>query len=334
MEWVKSTAPVRSLTWQGGELVDAVGGRAWSTEGVERRTATDHGPGFDRGVVSPSGRYSVVHAERGTEALLLEGTQPLRALTRSQDHAEDYDYPVALGVLRDGREILVHCPQEYNVLEIEDVASGQRLTTGAREAKDVFHSRLSVSGDGRHLLVAGWVWHPYGVVEVFDLESALADPAVLDGRGVLPTQPGIDAEVESACWLDDDRLAVATGDEFLDDEGVASLGPRRIGVWSLSQRAWLHRSSVDFEVGTLLAGGGRVVSLHGHPRLIDVITGEVLAEWPEVKVSRRAGAFGVTHIPTPVAALRPDGMLLAVAQEEGIALVRLPQGVGSADLPP
>ncbi|WP_307167643.1 hypothetical protein [Streptomyces rishiriensis] len=331
---MKSTTPVRSLAWQGDELVDVVGGRAWSADGVERRIAGDHGPGFDRCVISPSGRYSVVYAERGTEALLLEGTRPLRGLTRSPDHAEDYDYPVALGILADGREILVHCPEESGVLQIEDVASGQRITTGAREARDVFHSRLSVAGDGKHLLVAGWVWHPYGIVEVFDLESALTDAAVLDGHGVLPLQPGIDAEVESACWLDADRLAVATGDEVLADEDVPELGRRHIGVWSPSRRTWLHRNPVDFEVGTLLAGGGRLVSLHGHPRLIDVTTGEVVAEWPELRVSRREGAYGVTHIPTPVAALRPDGMLLAVAQEQGIAFVRLPQGGGSADLPP
>ncbi|MEV1062810.1 hypothetical protein [Streptomyces sp. NPDC050263] len=337
MEFLKTTEPVRSLVWQGGDLVDVVGGRAWNRDGAERRAATGRGSEFDkfdRCVVSPSGRYSVVYAERGADALLLEGAIPLRELTRDSYHDEDFDYPVALTALPDGREILVHCPEEYNVLQIEDAASGQRLTPGTREAKDVFHSRLSVSGDGRRLLVAGWVWHPYGIAEVFDLEAALTDPAVLDGHGVLPMEPGIDAEVVSACWLDDDRLAVATGEEFLDDEDVPALGPRQIGVWSLSGRAWVHRSSVDFEVGTLIAGGGRVVSLHGHPRLIDVRTGEVLEEWPEVAIPRREGAYGVTHIPTPVAALHPDGTHLAVAQDENIALVRLPSAVGSADLPP
>jgi hypothetical protein len=189
-----------------------------------------------------------------------------------------------------------------------------------------------VGRDGRHLLVSGWVWHPCRIVVVFDLASALTEPAVLDGRGVLPMEPGIDTEVVSACWLDDDRLAVATGEEFLDDEEVPALGPRQIGVWSLSDRTWLYRSSVDFEVGTLIARGGRVVSLHGRPRLVDVMTGEVLEEWPEVKVSRREVAFGVTHIPTPVAALQPDGTPLAVAQDETIALVRLPSVDGSMDV--
>lgn len=319
-----ASAPVQSLVWRGDDLVDLVGGRAWDSAGVERRIFPDRGPAFDRGVASPSGRYSVVYAERGTKALLLEGARVVRELTRSPYHADDFDYPVALAALRDGREILVHCPDEYAVLQVEDVESGQRLTAGTRQAKDVFHSRLSVSRDARHLLVAGWVWHPYGVVEVFDLDSALTDSAVLDGPGVLPMEPGLDAEVVSACWLDDDRLAVATGDYVLDDEEVATLGPQHLGVWSLSQRRWLHLNRADFEIGTLISEGGRVVSLHGHPRLIDIATGSVWAEWPELDVSRRCGAYGVTHVPTPVAALHPDGTRLAVAQAEGIALVELP----------
>ncbi|MGW2742750.1 hypothetical protein [Streptomyces sp. NPDC001450] len=321
--WTVS-ASVQSLVWQGDDLVDLVGGRAWDSVGVERRISTDHGPGFDRSVVSPSGRYSVVYAERGTTALLLEGARVVRELSRSAYHAEDFDYPVALGALRDGREILVHCPDEYAVLQVEDVESGQRLTAGTRRARDVFHSRLSVSQDARHLLVAGWVWHPYGIVEVFDLDSALADPAVLDGPGVMPMEPGLDAEVASACWLDNDRLAVATGDYVLDDEEVPTLGPQHLGVWSLSQRRWLHRNRTDFEIGTLIAEGSRVVSLHGHPRLIDIATASVLAEWPELDVSRRDGAYGVTHVPTPIAALHPDGSRLAVAQAESIAIVQLP----------
>ncbi|MFH8770972.1 hypothetical protein [Streptomyces sp. NPDC017958] len=331
VESLETTAPAQSLVWQDDGLVDLVGGRAWNSAGVEHRTVTGYGSVFDRSVVCSSGRYSVVYAERGTRALLVQGSRVVRELTRSDYHADDFDYPVALGVLPDGREILVHCPEEYNVLHIEEVESGERLTSGTRGDKDVFHSRLSVSQDGRHLLVAGWVWHPYGIAEVFDLEAALTDPAALDGPGVLPMEPGIDAEVESACWLDHDRLVVATGEEFLDDEEVPALGPRELGVWSLSERRWMHRSRVDFEVGTLLAQGSRVISLYGHPRLIDITTGAVLAEWPEVAVTRREGAYGATHVPTPVAALHPDGTRLAVAQTGSIAVIQLPDpGDGQA----
>jgi len=320
------TAEAQSLVWDGDDLVDVVGGgRRWGPDGVEQRASVVRGGPFDRSAVSPSGRYSVVYAERGTRALLLDGDRLVRELDRSYDYAEDFDYAVALGALQDGREVLVHCPEEYNVLEIEDAESGERLTGGERHPRDVFHSRLAVSPGGTHLLSAGWLWHPYGVVEVFDLTSALTDPAVLDGPGVLPLDPGIDAEVVSACWLDGDRLAVATGGELLADKETPALGPRQLGVWSLSARRWIHRSRVDFHIGTLIARGDTVVSLYGHPRLLNVTTGAVVAEWPTVEVPRREGSYGATHIPTPVVALHPDGTRLAVAQPESIAIIDLPE---------
>ncbi|MFD9685693.1 hypothetical protein ACFWXO_08015 [Kitasatospora sp. NPDC059088] len=293
-------------------------------------------------MVSPSGRYAVVHEERGTRGVVvgLDGRGVLRELARADHCADAYDYPVALGALPDGREVLVHCPEEYNVLQIEELESGRRLTGGAREPVDIFHSRPAVSPDGRYLLVTGWVWHPYGVAEVYDLAAALADPAVLDGDGVLPASPETDAEVVSGCWLDADRLAIATtgeldylvddgADDGADDSGCAAApaaGANHLGVWSMSARRWLHHSPLDHRAGTLLGRGGsaQVVSLHGHPRLLDAATGTLVAEWPEVTLTRRNGSYGAEHIPTPVAALSPDGRRLAVAQDKGIALIDLP----------
>ncbi|MFD4554785.1 hypothetical protein ACFWP5_10770 [Streptomyces sp. NPDC058469] len=322
------TDEAQSLAWDGDDLVDVVGGRRWGPDRVERHVSVDHGFSFDRSVSSPSGRFTVVYDERGTEALLLEGDRPVRELERDNDHAEDFDYPVALGVLWDGREVLVHCPDEYDVLEIEDAETGERLTGGDRTRNDVFHSRPAVSPGGTHLLSAGWVWHPYGIVEVFDLDRALTDPAVLDGRGVLSLYPGNSSEVISACWLDGDRVAVATGEEFVDEEETAEaadLGRRQLGVWSLSEKRWVHRNRVDFHIGTLIPRGDTVVSLYGHPRLIDVTTGASMMEWPTVEVPSREGSYGITHIPTPVAALHPDGNRLAVAQPDSIAIIALPE---------
>ncbi|MEV6499497.1 hypothetical protein [Streptomyces prunicolor] len=321
------TDEAQSLAWDGDGLVDVVGGRRWGPDGVGRQVSDDHGYSFDRSVRSPSGRFTVVYDERGTEALLLKGDRPVRELGRSEDHAEDFDYPVALGVLREGREVLVHCPDQYDLLEIEDAETGERLTGGDRTRNDVLHSRLAVSPGGTHLLSAGWVWHPYGIAEVFDLERALRDPAVLDGRGVPSFYPANSSEVISACWLDGDRVAVATGEEFVDEEESAEtegLGKRQLGVWSLSEKRWVHRNRVDFHIGTLIPRGDTLVSLYGYPRLIDVTTGVSPAEWPAVEVPSREGSYGITHIPTPVAALHPDGNRLAVAQTASIAIIDLP----------
>ncbi|MGI8647880.1 MAG: hypothetical protein DLM55_00650 [Acidimicrobiales bacterium] len=314
-----------SLRWDGEELVDVVGGgRSWSVDGTERAASRNYGYPFDRAVVSPSGRYVVIYTERDTKALVLDGTRIVRELNRSYCHATDFDYPVALGMLPDGREIVVHCPDDYNVLEVDDVESGQRLTKGDRDPQDVFHSRLAVSPDGRHVLSAGWLWHPVGIIKIFDLQHALREPAVLDGAGLLPMSPGSDAEVASACWLDSDRVAVATTQEIFDNEEINDLGPAELGVWSICGERWLHRTRVDYRIGTMVARGDTVVSLYEHPRLIQVETGTLIAEWPEVKVARKDGSYGVTHVPTPVAALHPDGTPLAVAQPDSIAIIPLP----------
>lgn len=174
----------------------------------------------------------------------------MRELHRSYYHAEEYDYPIALGTLPDGRDVLVHRPDHYDNPVVEDAATGER-----------------------RVLSAGWEWHPFGQVWVFDLAAALAEAVELDGIGRVSRPDGLDGEVVAACWLD----------------------------------------------------GDRVVSLCGHPRLVDAATGAFLAEWPEVRVSRREGSYGVTHVPTPVAALHPDGTRLAVAVRNGTAVLALPQ---------
>lgn len=333
MKTLKTTSAPNSLFWEGEDLVDPLGGfRRWTPDGREHGSASVLAYRFDRAVRSPSGRWTVVYEERGTKALLLEGTEIVRELNRSFYRAEDYDYPVALGTLPDGRDVLVHCPEEYNNLVVEDAASGERLTPAARDPQDAFHSRLAVSPDGRRLLSAGWVWHPSGEVWAFDLAAALADAAELDGWGRVSYPEGTEGEVVAACWLDGGRVAVATGDGSTGggstggEERPVTLGPQEVGVWSAADERWTHRSRLGFTAGTLLAcGGDRVVGLCGHPRLVDARTGAVLAEWPEVPVSRREGSYGVTHVPTPVTALHPDGTRLAVGGTDGISVLELPQ---------
>ncbi|MEV5954949.1 hypothetical protein AB0M11_14460 [Streptomyces sp. NPDC051987] len=316
----------RSLAWQGDDLVSWVGGgRRWGRDGVERRAPFTWSLPFDAGTVSASGRYSAVWQERGTKAVLLEGERVVRELNRSYYHAPSFDYPLGLGTLGDGREVVVHCPDDYNVLQIEDAASGERLTAGDREPQDVFHSRLSLSPDGRYLLSVGWFWQPFGTALVYDTALALTDPGTLDGKGLLPATAVMRGEVTAGCWLDADRLVLAAGREEWDEEESAGLAPCHLGVWSVSAGRWLHRSPAgDAEPGVLLLPrGDQVIAFPGHPRLLDTATGRIVAEWPEVGVPAKSACFG-REDPTPVAALHPDGTRLAVAQTDRIAIVTLP----------
>ncbi|MDQ0766839.1 hypothetical protein QF027_009474 [Streptomyces canus] len=325
VESIPVKAAPKALAWQGDELVSGCG-RRWGRDGVERKAVFTWSLPFDAGITSASGRYSAVYQERGTQGVLLEGERVVRALNRSDYQAPNYDYPLALGTLGDGREVVVHCPDEYNVLQVEDVASGERLTAGRREPQDVFHSRLSLSPDGRYLLAVGWFWHPFGIAMVYDTALALTDPATLDGEGLLPAAAVLTGEVTAGCWLDVDRLVLATGTEGGSGGEESTLPARHLGVWSVSEGRWLHRNPIaNAEPGVLLLPrGDHVISLFGHPRLLDTATGRLVAEWPEVDVPMKATCFGVSHVPSPVAALHPDGTQLAIAQAQGLALITLP----------
>lgn len=286
---------------------------------------------YDRAVTSPSGRWTVVYGERGTRGLLLDGRRVVRELRRDDEQADAFDYPVGLGELPDGREVLVHCPERYDLLLIEDVATGERLAAGSREEmSNLFHSRPAVSPGGRWLMTAGWVWHPAAICDVHDLDRVLTDASVLDADGILDLLSLSHAEVDSACWLDGDRLAVVAGDigwypEMDDESGEGrGQGPRQLGVWSCSSATWLHRHDIPGPFGAILGCGEAVLALYGYPRLYDIRTGELVARWPRLATSRQEGPYGVTHIPTPVAAVHPDGTRVALAVESGIAVIGLP----------
>lgn len=95
----------------------------------------------------------------GTKGLLLRNGQIVRELNRSFYHANIYEYPVCL-VRHGARTLLIHCPEDYNRLEIEDAETGGKLTLRSSDPADIFHSRLRPSANGGRLLSAGWAWAP------------------------------------------------------------------------------------------------------------------------------------------------------------------------------
>src|SRR4030095_5144376 len=177
---IKSGHEAGALCCHGDELVDWAGIIRYQLDGTSSGPKVNYAYRFDRAVSSGSGEYVVLYEQLGTKGLILKRGKVVREINRSFYHAHVYEYPVALFTLPDGREVIAHCPDHYNVIETEEVESGNRLTSRTGEAADFFHSRLLVSSDSRYLLSAGWVWHPWDTIQLFDIPQALEAPANLD----------------------------------------------------------------------------------------------------------------------------------------------------------
>jgi hypothetical protein len=276
----------RTLVWLGDDLYDV--GAGWRSIPFDGSSGTarfsGYGDTFDAAVVSPNRDVVALLASTGTKGLLLAADgRVIREVNRSFYHAGAYRYPLALFTLPDGRTGVVHCPDQYNRLEIDDAVTGVRLTIADdRIAADVFHSRLAASPSGRYLLSAGWVWHPWGCLMVYDLHRALARPDVLDSHGDVFNLTGlIQAEVSGACFVGDD-VVISTSAEPNDPEEPDDLAPTMLARWSPITRQFIWRRTLDLTAGDLVPIAGHVLALNQHPRLYDANNGDLLAEWPDL----------------------------------------------------
>ncbi|MBO0838159.1 MAG: hypothetical protein J2P28_21950 [Actinobacteria bacterium] len=317
---------VRSLIWARDRLLDPVGGEASvGLDGSVTPGSVNWTYEFDQALASDDGETTVLYTALGTKGLVVRGRREVREINRSYYHASVYEYPITVGRLHDGTDVLIHCPDGYNRLAIETLADGKRLASATDQAADLFHSRLRLSPDGRRLLTAGWFWHPYGVVAIYDLMHAREDPTALD-HGDTSHEPAVHAEVESACWLTSDQVVLSTSpeEEPLRDSDSTALGPGELGVWSISQRQWIARSTSGGHTGTLHAIGRHVLALYEHPRLLDPVTGAVIDAWPGLATGTQTSSILVDDGLAPAVAVDAANGRFAVASNNVVTVIQLP----------
>lgn len=293
---------VRSLAWDGDSLVDWAAGevRYYLDGRVGKRqwVVTYH---FDAAQMSPNGEYAVAYTRLGTKGVVLRRGKILREINRSYYCASSFEYPLAMFQLPDGREVMAHCPDAYNRLEIDDLATGVRLTAARdRNPADYFPSRLTASADGRWLLSAGWVWHPLDVVAVFDVAAALENPLLLDGQRL-----GVEAwaDESSAAFVDNRHLLVALdGIDYgaeIEQRPEGDFGEFRL--FDLMQPAFPVITSPQAPVGTMMViNDDYVLGLYEYPRLFQISTGAVVAKWPQIPCGRQFSSLPETDVP-PIA---------------------------------
>jgi hypothetical protein len=327
---------VRSLCFQEDALVDWVsGGRAFALDGTERRARINFGYRFDAAVSSEDGLYAVIYERLGTKALLVDSAgRLLRELNRSFYCADAYEYPAHLFRLPGGRHVVAHCPEEYNRIEIDDVATGRRLTESTvRKPEDFFHSRLASNPSATRLLSAGWVWHPWDAMLHFDVAASLSDPTHLDSlTWSAPSGPNVDLAGESsACWLSDELVAVGGSAEGenpkapTEEGGSARLRPSGLAVFDVLLRRYIRSFRLSNPPGTMMrVGDDHVVSFYRYPKLISLLTGEIVQAWEDLATGMQTSSVCQDVIESvPPMALDPVRRRFAVADPEAIHVVVL-----------
>lgn len=309
----------RSLVWQDDHLVDWVGGGTrFTMDGAVMPASVYFAGDFDAAIATSSGDIVVIYKRLGTKAIVLENGRVEREINRSYYHADVYEYPICLWESKERPAALVHCPDEYNQLEIEDAVTGERISfSEKRTPPDFFHSRLSISPSGTYLMSAGWVWHPMDIANIYRLPTSdgLAD---LDSPFATVDTAN---EVSTCAWINDTSVLAANSDDYEYEEGEPFTAGA-LGRWSLRSKKWSNLSVPTTTLGLLMPlGEDHVISFFEYPKLLRISDGAVIKEWPHIGSGKQTSSI-IHHIDTlPPIAINREGMRFSVANEDCIHVI-------------
>lgn len=274
---------LKTIDWRKDDIVDwASGGQLYSSDGEQRQIGKYHYAfGFDASITSQNGQYAFIYKRLGTKGLLLKDAEVIREINRTYYCAENYEFPAAFVTV--GKETyLVHCPIDYCQLDFENVETGEIVSNiPGRKPSDVFHSRLSISPDKKYLMVCGWVWHPVDTVELFDIAACLENPLLLDTGFV---SPNLGTEINSASFIDSERILLASTDEEPFDDEIPPLLPQKhLAIWNFVKNEITSPIKVKGEFGNLFAINQRQAwDMFKFPKIINIQTGEIESKIEEI----------------------------------------------------
>lgn len=318
-------APVQSLCWRGDVLVDWAGGNCViHANGEVSRPYSRWAFYFDAAIQSRSGRHAAIYQRLGTKAVILDNGKLVREINRSFYHANVYEYPITFLQHPDGRELVAHCPDEYNRIEIKEVVSGRRLSDSSdRNPQDFFHSRLSVSPDGKRLLSAGWVWHPFNSAATWLISDVLADAKALD-RANRPDESS-STEINTAIFLEGDRILMSSNPDAddLGNETESPFLPGCMGIFNFRTQAFEAVAKVEEITGNMMwLGDGLIVGFYETPKVIDLGTGKIIHRWGDLSTGKQSSSICHHLEKLPTMAIDHDRKRFAVATKDQITVVQ------------
>lgn len=314
-----------TLTWTDHHLIDlANSATLFLPDGQIKKLENYYLPfSFDSALSSSDGVYSVLYNRLGTKGLIMKNKKILREINRSYYHAGVYEYPIAFAKLKDGRDIRIHCPNEYNRLEFEEVETGLLLTDHAdRNPSHFFHSRLEVSPDNKTFLSKGWAWHPYDFVEIFDIEECLESPKALDKSKLIPD---VSAEICTASFITNELVLIGSPNETepFDDEPSNLLENGEIGIWNVTTNEISDIIKPNCKVGGNLIAIDDTFAweLFRHPKIINFRTGEIVEEIKEIYSGKQISSIIHSTSDLPLITFNRKTKQIAIAKDTTIEIL-------------
>jgi hypothetical protein len=310
-----------TISWRNGQIIDsASAGRQYSLNGVINQLYKySYAFKFDGAITSADGIYAFIYHRLGTKGLLLKNGELLREINRSYYCANSYEYPAAFVQLKNAT-YLIHCPIAYNQLDFENVETGELVTNKARrKPADIFHSRLEVSPGNTFLMSKGWVWHPLHSINIFDIAECIKKPKLLDQIGLTPN---VDAEVNTASFIDDKKIIIGSSDEIMDEERTPIFPPKHLAVWDLESNQVSNPVKVDSDFGNLFAIDEMLSwDLLGFPKIINNNSGEIVAKEETINSGKQQSAFMTNDSKFPQIVFNRDTKQIAISGDEKIHIL-------------
>lgn len=281
----------QTISWAGDDIVDWARLKNYGTASSQpQQIQRGFGFPFNRAITSTDGQYAFVYQVLGTKGILLKNGEQMREINRSYYYADTYEYPVAFATV-DDITYLIHCPVEYSQLDFENVETGELVTNiPGRQPNDVFHSRLEISPEAGFLMSKGWCWHPWDVVQLFDIRACLNNPFLLDKSEI---RPSTYTELCTACFISETTILLgASTEEAMDDEAPLPVPPGHIACWNFIEDKYSPTFKVEEAFGNLFAiDEHRAWDMFKYPKIISLDTGEVIDKLEALDTGRQCSSI-------------------------------------------
>lgn len=175
---------------------------------------------------------------------------------------------------------------------------------------------MSVSPDGKHLLVRSWVWHPVESFGVFSIEDCFKNPLLLDDS---PFYYSFGMEINSASFIDDEHTLVASSDEEpFDEENPTGLPPKHIAVWNFKTNELSTPIKAPKDTGNFFAINHQLAwDMYKYPKLINIETGQIIDSIEDVNSGLQNSCIYTSIDKCPQIKLNKSSGKIAVLATEG-----------------